>query len=295
MRTYDKDSSANAVVLKEFGRTHATDNSRLSLVHFYHVRIKILNDQGINQATFAIPIFMSRDGSTKGSVSNIKAATFISVNEPSYLDLKNIFTETQTPYSDLIKFTLPNAKSGSVIEVQYTLSSPYIYNFREWAFQSDIPKIYSEYWAEIPAILTYHITFSGFQKRSEGRKEIEKNFLVLNGGTSDCALIKFGMKDIPAFREEKFMTAKKNFLSAVHVSLSAVHDFDGSTKNLSQKWDDVADQLRSGKDFGVQIKRGKSLFTKVLDTLFSAGDDRVLKAKKIYEFVRNCRRIGEVD
>ena len=230
---------------------------------------------------------MSQDGSTKESVSNIKAATFNSGSEPSYLDLKNVFTETQTPYCDLIKFTLPNAKAGSVIEVQYTLSSPYIYNFRDWTFQSDIPKIYSEYWAEIPAILTYHITFSGFQKLSEGRKEIEKNCLVLNGGTSDCALLKFGMKDIPAFREEKFMTAKKNFLSAVHFSLSAVHDLDGSTKNLSQKWDDVADQLQSDKDFGVQIKRGQSLFTKVLDTLVSAGNDRVLKAKRIFAFIRN--------
>ena len=63
------------------------------------------------------------------------------------LDPKNVFLENQSKYYDAKKFAIPNVKEGSVIEVFYTLESPFIFQFRSWEFQSDIPKLQSEYWA----------------------------------------------------------------------------------------------------------------------------------------------------
>src|SRR5690606_39843256 len=72
--------------------------------------------------------------------------------EKTDLDKKNIFNENTSKYVDLVKFALPNIKDGSVVEYSYELESPFIFNFRSWEFQWDIPKIYSEYVAIIPSI-----------------------------------------------------------------------------------------------------------------------------------------------
>lgn len=287
MTRYEKDTAADAVVLKEFGRTVIDNNQKNLLVHFYHVRIKILNDRGVDKANFSIPLHKSSNGGEQEEVHNIKGSTFNAGDEEARLKLKSIFTENKERYTDLVKFTLPNVKAGSVIEVEYTFSSPYIYNFREWEFQSDIPKIYSEYWARIPANLDYNISLMGFYKLTKDERKTEKDCLTtFNGGKADCALLKLGMKDIPAFEEEKYMTAKKNFLSAVRFELSAVHRFNGSTEKLSKTWKDVDRELHDSKDFGAQLKKGQSYFNHLFDTLFSQKAHETEKAKKIYTFLQ---------
>ena len=160
MKHYDKDSSANAVVLKEFGRTYIDNHEENSLIHYYHIRIKILNEKGVDQANFSIPLYKNARG--KEILSDVKGSTFNPGEETARIRLKDIYTENKTRYMDVAKFTLPNAKAGSVIEVEYQLSSPFVYNFRQWDFQSDIPKVYSEYWAKIPANLEYHISLIGY-------------------------------------------------------------------------------------------------------------------------------------
>lgn len=283
MTRYDKDTTANAVVLKEFGRTYIDNSQRNILNHFYHVRIKILNSKGVNQANFVIPIHKTSGG--KEEIYDVQGSTFNAGSEESRLKLKNIFTENKTRYLDLIKFTLPNVKAGSVIEVEYTLTSPSIYNFRKWDFQSDIPKMYSEYWAKIPGNLDYNISLIGYYKLTKNDRSVVHDCLTtFNGGKADCALLKLGMKDIPAFKEEKYMTAKSNFLSSVHFELAAIHRFNGSTDKVAKTWEDVDNELHTHKDFGIQLKKGESFFRKTLNTLSFHGNDELAQAKKIYGF-----------
>jgi len=285
MKRYDKDTTADAVVLKEFGKTYIDNSQKNILVHFYHVRIKILNSHGVDKANFVIPVHQSPEGEEE--VTDIKGSTFNPGAAGSRLKQKNIFRENKTRYTDLIKFTLPNVKSGSVVEVEYTISSPFIYNFREWNFQSDIPKIYSEYWARIPANLDYNISMIGYYKLTENDRSLVKDCLTtFNGGKADCTLLKLGMKDVPAFKEEKYMTAKSNFLSSVHFELSEIHRFNGSIEKVAKTWGDVDRELQTHKDFGVQLKRGEIFFSKITDTLTAGVNDEVAKAKRIYAFIQ---------
>jgi hypothetical protein len=293
MKRYDADTTASAVVLKEFGKTSIDNSQKNILVHTYHVRIKILRDQGIDKATFVIPV---RKSATMGKeqVYDIRGSTFNTEGgslRKSDLKQKNVFTENKSRYTDLIKFTLPGVRMGSVIEVAYTLSSPYIYNFREWKFQSDLPKMYSEYWAKIPANLDYNISLIGYLKLSEDKKSVIPDCLItMDGGKADCTLLKLGMKDIPAFKEEKYMTAKSNFLSAVHFELSEIHRFNGADEKVAKSWGDVDQQLRTNKDFGGQLKKGESFFRKALDTLLSGHAEEDLRARRIYAFMQKWYR-----
>lgn len=294
MTGYAGDSTANAVVLKEFGNTFIDNTQDNLLVFNYHVRIKILNTQGVDQANFVVPIHKVSGSIHVENVYNVKGSTFNMVNgsvTETDLKQKNIFTQNKDHYTDLVKFTLPDVHAGSVIEVSYTLSSPFIYNFRGWDFQSNIPKMYSEYWARIPANFDYNISLVGYYKLTENERSLVKDCLTsFNGGRADCTLMKLGMKDIPAFKEEKYMTSPKNFLSAVHFELSAIHRFNGSSEKVAQTWSDVDQSLTLNKDFGVQLKKGQAFLKKYLDTLYSQNTDELSKARKIYAFIQNHYR-----
>lgn len=290
MKKYSLDTTADAVVLKEFGRTVIDNDQDNMLVHFRHVRIKIFNERGLRKATFTIPLQTSGSDGKSEKVYDIRAATY-NLDEnghvvTSALSQRNVFRENKNRYKDVVKFTLPNAKAGSVIEVQYTLSSPYLYNFRQWDFQSDIPKMYSEYWAKIPANLDYNVSLIGYYKLTENDRSVARDCLTtFNGGKADCTLLKLGMKNIPAFHEEKYMTAKSNFLSSVHFELSAIHRFNGSVEKVSKTWDNVDQELQTSKEFGVQIKKAVPFFRKKFDSLTTAGDP-LSRAKKIYHLIQ---------
>src|SRR5690606_3529815 len=106
--------------------------------------------------------------SVKGSSFNIENGSM----RESKLDQKRTYTENHNKFYNIHKFAIPNVKVGSVIEVMYTLESPFIYNFRSWEFQSDIPKLKSEYLCLIPGIYNYNISLRGFLKLSKNENEL---------------------------------------------------------------------------------------------------------------------------
>jgi hypothetical protein len=289
MKSYPKDSTANAVVLNEFGETWIDNDGDHNLQHYYHVKIKILNAKGFDQANFDIPLY--RDGNNRERVSKIEASTYNLENSritESKLDPKKIFTENKSKYLDLVKFTLPNIQAGSVIEVRYYLESPFRFNFRSWAFQSDIPKILTEYWARIPANYLYNITLRGFYKLNKNESELVKDCFTPGGGyKADCSLNKYTMQDVPAFVEEDYMTAKSNFLSSINFELSEIHYFDGRKDKVTKEWKDVDHELRTHPEFGGQLRRGKDLFKDHLLQALAGEPDSLKKARLIYDFIKN--------
>jgi hypothetical protein len=291
MKTYPKDSTANAVILEEFGESYIDNGGEHHLQHYYHVKIKILNSKGFDKANIDIPLY--RDGSTRESVSRIEATTYnLDVNKglivPTRLDPKKIFTENKSRYLDLVKFTLPNIKEGSVIEVRYLLDSPYIFKFRSWEFQSDIPKISTEYWARIPGNYIYNITLRGFYKLNKSENELVKECFTPGGSAkADCSLNKYAMHDVPAFVEEDHMTAKSNFLSAINFELSEVRYFDGRIDKVTKEWKDVDQELRSHASFGGQLRKGKDLFKDNLIRALAGETDSLKKATQIYDYIKN--------
>ena len=287
LKSYSGDSTATAVILREYGNTHF-DNESYNLVFRYHVRIKILNKDGLKHANFEIPIhkqgtdieiFRLNDAATfsfnNGNLSSVK------------LNLRNIFQENLNNYTDLFKFTMPDVQEGSIIEVQYEIESPFIFNFRQWNFQSDIPKIESIYEAHIPANYQYNISLHGFLKLDINDNRIYSE--CFGRGVSkkaDCAVYYYGMKNIPAFIKEDFMTAPSNFISSIQFELSEVTNFSGITNNITKTWKDVENELRNDNRFGKQLKQGKGTFNKDLDPLVSKIQDPTEKATAIYNYIK---------
>ena len=292
MKRYERDTGASAVVLREFGYAFISE-ADYHLKFKYHVRIKILSKNGLDRGN--IEVILRREGSERAErVEEIKASSFAFENgqvREERVDNKDIFTEDHNKYQQIKKFAIPNVRVGSVIEVAYTIDSPFIYNFRTWEFQSGIPKMESEYWASLPGVYLYNITLRGFLKLSKNESEIIKQCLgtatsPLSGGFSaDCSLMKFAMKDIPAFIEEDYMTAKKNFLSAIYFELSEVRYPDGRVDKVTKEWKDADAELRQDSKFGVQLRRGKDIGDEI-ESLVQNELDPLAKAKKVFNFIK---------
>lgn len=285
---YARDSSANAVMLREFGDAYISSAEDRGLVFHHHYLIKILKTGGLNKANITIPL---RQGDTKQQqLLSIKASAYNLVNgsiEETPVNTRNIFTEKSNKYWNEKKITIPNVRVGSIIEVEYTIDDPFFYyNFHTWEFQSDIPKVHSEYWATIPGNFIYNITWRGFLKFSKNESELIRECYTPGAQKADCGRYKFAMENIPAFKEEGFMTAKSNFLAAVHFELSEVRYFDGRVDKITKDWKDADTEIRTEPKIGGQLKKGKDIIEKIEPEL-KAITDPLEKAKKIYAFVNS--------
>lgn len=283
------DSTASAVVLREFGTAavRLDDNYGNLYIDFeYHVRIKVFNKKGFEQGNITIPLYVYND--KEDQIVELKATTInymngqISYNE---VDKKKIFREKKNKYVTLTKFTMPNLAEGSIIEYSYRLHSPSIFNFRSWEFQSDIPKMHSEYIAYIPALYNYNVSLRGAQKLTSQNAELSKECMRIQGTNIDCSKMTYIMKNVPALIEEDFMTAPSNFKSSINFELSDYITPTGIKKNVTKEWKDVDYELMNEKSFGAQIKR-KDVFKDLLPTVLKGATDPLNKAQLIYQYIK---------
>ncbi|SFH02891.1 DUF3857 domain-containing protein [Pedobacter insulae] len=282
------DSSANAVVIQEYGtsRMFLNDDGRINLLFKYHVKLKIFNKDGFRHANIVIPAYKGENH--EEYISEIRASTYnynAGVFEETMMDKKAIFTEQRSKYIELTKFTLPNLKDGSIIEYSYELLSPNIFNYKSWDFQSDIPKISSEYQVNIPAVYNYNVVLRGPYKLTDQKVERDNECMRLMGAKIDCSKISYIMKKIPAFIEEDFMTAASNFKSAVYFELSDSQRPDGSKQSFTKTWKDVDYELKSAKEFGGQMKR-KDLYKDIIPNIIKDSPTDLAKAKAIYGYIK---------
>ncbi|CAM3659121.1 DUF3857 domain-containing protein [Mucilaginibacter galii] len=290
MKSYEKDKTAHAVVLKEFGKTWISSGDGLPLYHEYHVKIKIFDSKAFDEGNITIPIHKS-DNNDFEQVRDVVGVTYYTDEQGnvqrSYLDPKTVVTENRNKYWDLVKFAMPNLRNGCVIEYKYTLQSPYSLTFRDWDFQGTIPKIYSEYEAHIPGVFNFKASLRGFYKLDKNVSEIEHECFSAGGTKCDCSKITYAMKDVPAFVKEDYMTAPKNFLSAINFELNDyINPYNGQKTVKTQTWADIDYNMKHHEEFGVQMRK-TSVFKDKLPAITGGATDNLEKAKAIYHYIQS--------
>ncbi len=286
LNIYSKDSTANAIFLFENGETVFKDTPNKILISTkYYAKVKIFNKEGIDNATIEIPIYNNKKNSEK--VKNIKAITH-NLNQVTSLKKENIFTERINENWSIIKFTMPNIKEQSIIEYEYTLESPFKFNFTGWEFQTEIPKVYSRFYALIPGNYVYNRRLIGFQKLVKNEAKIKKKCFSIPGfdKAADCEELTYTMKNIPAFIEEGYMTSKNNYLSKIRFELSEFIDFDGIKHKYTKSWKNVDKEFRIEKSIGRQLRKIDYIKKQLPEELFVI-DNQLVKAKKTYNFIKN--------
>lgn len=296
--TYEKAApNAVAIVLTEIGKTQlevVEADRALRVVHDYAVRIKILKKEGVDRANFEIPL--RAFGNDFETVTDVKGKTYnLRNNKIAATDMSGsaMFLDKVSPFLHVAKFTLPQVEAGSVIEIRYRLYSPDILNFRTWQFQDDIPKISSTYTAIMPASYQYRVVLRGPYKLTDTKSEILRSYFLLNGVRNDCSKITYMMDSIPAFEEEEFMLASKNYQSAVYFELEQYYTTNGAKVRVTKEWRDVDRELLTEKSFGGQLKK-EDVFKDILPTILAGKTSDLEKAKAIFYYIQKNIRWNNV-
>ena len=256
------------------------------MIKEYHAKIKILDEKGFDQSTITIPLY--KNESLQEKMQGLRAVNHIGNIQYNVLP-SEVFTKDVSEYKMEKSFTFPKLQKGCILEYSYTIISPFVYKFTGWDFQSDIPKIKSEFHAKIPGNYVYNRALVGPLELNTNDAQIQKNCFYIDGYQkgADCEVLHYAMNDIPAFKAEKeFMLSEKNYISRLDFELSEYHGLDGTKDNYTKNWNDVDQDFRSDKDVGRQLTK-KGFFEKnVPDNLLTEGDP-LTRAMNIYEFVKN--------
>lgn len=284
LSSYEKDSTANALIIYDYGNTFI-DKETFWLTCQVKQKVKILRKEGFDLGIIEVKLYKNKSSSEK--IEDIKGTTYnLENNEIVKTELKpsGIFKEENEKYT-LVKFVLPNVKVGSVFTFSYETRSRFVTKYQPWYFQSSNPALYSEYNTSIPGNYKYHVKLVGSIQLDVNESKIQKNCIeVARGGSADCTISKYVMKDIPAYKPEGYTTTDFNYISRVEYELNEILYFDGRVDKISKTWKDVDKELKTDANFGRQVSK-KSLVKNVLPTDISIISDKLKKARAIYQFV----------
>ncbi len=306
MKSYDKDTTAEAVVLTDFGETNfvysPTKGWQLNFERT--IRIKILTKEGYSWADFRIPLYKS--GSDSEKISGLKAYTY-NLENGKVVETKMksdaVFEEQSSANLKLTKFTLPNVKEGSVVDVTYKISSDFIFNYQDWAFQSTIPTRYSEYRASFPEFFFYETLMQGYIPLAiNEKKQFIQKFTVpyqsdpgaggkIDKGTyelnSNGSRYRWAAQNVPAFKEEPYLTTVQDYISKINFELNYVKYPSQPVKNYMGSWADLNNMFLENQYFGQPV-RGSGFLTKTAEGLTAHTATEQEKVAAIYAYVKSA-------
>lgn len=311
MKVFEADTSANAIILYDVGYSNVYYNdqkSRFVLNFKRHVRIKILNQNGVDWGNFEELLYSYRK--IEESVGGIKGFTYNLENgkvAKSKLENSAVFRERENKYYNKARFSMPNVKAGSVIELRYTISSDLIRELRNWQFQYPIPVKWSKYEVQFPEYYHFNVSMKGFYPlldRKVDQTHAKLNITYTTGGLASRggglqekhrAEIDYMQmnhsyiaKDIPAFKTEAYVSSPNNYLSKVEFELAS-HNFlkiGGDYKEYTTSWSEVAEKYLEYEFLKSQLKGGNYCKDFIESTVNNIKEDE-RKMIAIYEFVKN--------
>ena len=303
LTVYEKDPEAEAVVLFDIGESVFFDTSEGYDIRFTRSkRIKVLNRAGINYAEVVIPFYVEGYGKTE-VVASIEAYSYNFENgqlRKVALDKSKVYEEKINERWRAKKFVFPDVKEGSVIEYKYVLETPFHFNLPDWQFQHKIPTIYSQYTAKMIPFYEYVFLAQGinrfdFQESKEGTVvrswgSVNKSYgqNVGSGFEFKDMIHTYVMKDVPAFKDESFITSADDYLIKLDFQLAKVHSPRGGTKEIISTWPELSKALLKSDNFGKYTKSAQKVARKLLENELKLEQSNPLeKSKQIIEYVKS--------
>ncbi len=295
------DSAAEAVYLYEAGSVKHEGNNQgwFSVIYKVHRRI-LLNSKNSFDDLSTVKINLYESGTAKEKIENLQAATYNLENGKvvqTKVDKNSIFKDKDGDY-EVVKFTFPNIKEGSIIEYTYTTNSPFYRYVPSWTFQGGYPELWSEFTIEQPQFFEFVVLNQGYLIPAIDTTSVTKdNFNVLipnSTGASRTVNFSSGVikhtwafKDIPALKEESFVTTLDNHVERIEFQFAAERFPEQQPKTYLHNWYETVDQLMKNEDFGAGLSKENGWLKDDVKTAVSGETDPVNKAKKIYEYVRD--------
>jgi hypothetical protein len=317
-KNFVADSSAKAVVLYDYGTTRFHLNGLSFQMETEHTtRLKILKKSGYDYATVEIPLY--HEGSSEEKLTGLKGFTYNEVGgkiEKLKLDGSNMFSEERTKNVRMRKFTLPGVREGAVIEYSYSVTSDFLFNLPAWTFQRDIPTRWSECRVVIPEYFDYKMLMQGYEPLALSEKEqtsaqymASERVQKADGSTLGGALTShegtvseaiqaratayhWAMKDVPALREEPYMTTADDYVARIDFELAGTRMPNSGYRNVAGGWGKINEELLHSEEFGMLLDRAGFL-KEQLQPLLAQYPDPQRRAAAVRELVlKNVKHDG---
>ncbi len=265
--SYDK--SAVAEYLIDYGEVNyfVTTSDFVNETKF-RIRIKILNEKGLELANVRIPYYSKNN---RQKITGIEGYTF-NINEKgeverTKMERKSVMEQRIDENSDMVVFTLPNVKVGSVIEYKFTHAKTNYIEIEDWIFQRSLPVRYSEYNVTIPSALefTYQVKRTLPVKESVEGINNTKRFIMTN---------------IPGLDREPYMSCAKDYLQRIDFQLRSINH-----RPILTTWPQLVEQLLDDEDFGLQLKKNILKNLPLEDELKKLTSDYA-KTLAVFNFVK---------
>lgn len=294
MTRYPNDTAASAVVLYHDGQTYyQTFNNQFRIVTEISKRIKILKPEGVDVANISFRLACSRSAcdvyeKLEANAYNLENSKVVR----SRLDKKYIFEEKASDYLKLVKFAIPNAVAGTVIEYKYTVISPFYYNIPTWFFQSEIPVQHARYEVLIPEYFQYNIESKGYEHINVRETAENQTFSFrTERGASNTPLnctsrkIVYQMSDIPALKDDNHVWFVRDFMSSIRFELIGTRFPNDFYRPYAQTWENVDKTISENSDFNSYISRSNP-YRREMNTLLGNITDEKEKISAILQFVK---------
>jgi hypothetical protein len=245
------DSVAEGEVLFDVGKLYFDDMGYIVLER--RIRIKVFTKAGLDQAEFSIPYLKGSQkiNSLKGNTYNLENGKIVTTS----LITKNAFEEQVADDWYQKKFAMPNVKEGSVFEISYTLLIPGIFNMPAWEFQCDIPVLFSMLDATIDPRYRYTHLLKGEKPLDDFQRTTVNTMPVfINKIPYSRENLKFIMRNVPAFKDESFITSSNDYIIKLNFQLAAYRKSDASWEPFLSTWPKLCEGLFESDYFGDYIK-----------------------------------------
>lgn len=251
------------------------------------VRIKILKDKGLDYANIKIKFYSK---SNYENINDISAVTYNLDNNGNIIKTKleksSVYTKKIDNRLSEVSFTMPEVKAGSVIEYKFSDTKQSISNIDDWYFQDEIPTRISMYRILVPSIFKFVSQVMAYQNVERQSEDVNESMLISGRMLSYISAEKaFITRNIPALRDEPYMSAAKDYLQRIVFQLSQIDYGDGDVVNLRSTWPKLTKELLEDEDFGYQLKKNIPHTAALDDSLKSVTGD-YKKMLVIHDFVR---------
>ena len=273
MTEYAPDKEADAVVLY-----HKTDvsyqftNNDFRVIYRVNTRLKVLKPEGKRVADGQIAYLENETNRTRREIVTGLKATAYNMEDGKLVKTKMERSMTSEERLDknqmVLKFSVPQVKVGTVIEIEYRIDSDYYGNIRDWYAQRDIPVLYTCYELSIPEWFTFNIEETGMN-HMEKKENSEPMTLLFSGGTENILtnIKTFVGRNLPALKDDDFVWHAADYGDKVTAELAGIFIPGSVYKSYTSTWDDIDNQLLSDEDFGGRLKRNSPL----KDEIIAAG------------------------
>jgi hypothetical protein len=288
MRTWPADPLAEAVVLSDNGETRFFQNVNggLDIQFTRTTKIKIINEAGLTFGNVEIPLQVEDNQNleyimyVEGKVHNIENGSVITTK----FNTKQIYEEQISKNLIRKKFALPNVKAGSLIEYTYSVISPFKFNCPDWRFQWKIPVVKSRYLLGVIPFYEYIFLFQGAMKLSSQKSWDGTMTHKISSTTYIEKYYEFVMNNVPAFRDENYITSVEDNIIKIDFQLARINHLDGSKKEIISTWKALSQELMKANEFGKYISAAEKNFKNKLP--FELSSDTLSNVKAIIEYVK---------